>query len=40
MRLAATSMVHVRVDEITRAHRARFATADELFYDLEKNSRK
>ena len=37
---AETRAAMAEADEIARAHRARFATADELFDDLEKNSRK
>lgn len=35
-----TRAAMAEADEIARAHRARFATADELFDDLEKNSSK
>ena len=37
---AETRTAMAEADEIARAHRARFANADELFDDLEKNSRK
>jgi len=36
---AATRAAMAEADEILKARRARFATADELFDDLEKNSR-
>ncbi len=36
---AETRAAMAEADEIVRAHRARFATADEVFADLEKNSR-
>jgi len=36
---ATTRAAMAEADEIIRARRARFATADELFDDLEKNSR-
>lgn len=36
---AETRAAMVEADEIARTHRARFATAAELFDDLEKNSR-
>ena len=36
---ATTRAAMAAADEIIRARRARFATADELFDDLEKNSR-
>ena len=35
-----THAAMIEADEIARARRARFATATELFDDLEKNSRK
>ena len=37
---AETRAAMAEADEIARAHRARFVTANELFDDLEKNSRK
>lgn len=37
---AETRAAMAEADEIARAHRARFATADALFDDLEKNSSK
>jgi DNA-damage-inducible protein J len=37
---AKTRVAMAEADEIARARRARFATATELFDDLEKNSRK
>ena len=37
---ATTRAAMKEAEEITRAHRARFATAKDLFDDLEKNSRK
>ena len=37
---AETRIEMTEADEIARAHRTRFATADELFNDLEKNSGK
>ena len=37
---AETRAAMAEADEIARTHRARFATAAELFDDLEKNSRK
>jgi DNA-damage-inducible protein J len=37
---AETRVAMAEADEILRNHRARFATAEELFDDLEKNSRK
>lgn len=37
---AETRTAMMEADEISRAHRARFATATELFDDLEKNSSK
>ena len=35
---AETRAAMAEADEIARAHRARFATADELFDDLEKSA--
>jgi DNA-damage-inducible protein J len=37
---AETRAAMAEADEIARDHRARFATADELFADLEKNTGK
>ena len=37
---AETRVAMIEADEISRAHRARFDTAAELFDDLEKNSSK
>ena len=37
---AETRAAMAEADQMTRAHRARFATADELFADLEKKRRK
>lgn len=36
---AETRAAMAEAEEIARTHRARFATAEELFTDLEKNSR-
>ena len=37
---AETRAAMAEADQMTRAHRVRFATADKLFADLEKKSRK
>jgi hypothetical protein len=36
---AETSAAMIEADELARKHSARFSSADELFYDLEANSK-